>query len=187
MGRLTWRGRAAGSSEGALREAGWAATRSQSQKSQNRSVAHPPPIWWGLGHPAESGLLRMAPCGCPDGERARAAPGILEASAQLSARSAGERGLVADRAGGVGSLPLSRCATAPPRGEHLDRTARALRVAATYAEWAAATSLSQKSRFGGMPGPRPDRRHPGDGAILGLLRQAPRAAPTRRGGAAAVD
>ena len=35
--------------------------------------------------------------------------------------------LAAGRAGGVGSLPLSRCATAPPRGEQLDRTARALR------------------------------------------------------------
>ena len=44
---------------------------SLSHKSRNRSVAHPPPIWWGLGHPAECGLLRLAPCGCPLLDRRR--------------------------------------------------------------------------------------------------------------------
>ena len=39
-------------------------------------------------------------------------------------------------------------------------------------------SQSQKSGFGGMPEPPPDRGRVGDGAILGLMRQAPRAAPT---------
>ena len=36
----------------------------------------------------------------------------------------GDRGRAAGQVGAVGSLPLSRCATAPPRGERLDRVVR---------------------------------------------------------------
>ena len=40
-------------------------------------------------------------------------------------------------------------------------------------------SQSQKSGFGGMPEPPPDRGRVGDGAILGLMRQAPCGCPFR--------
>ena len=69
------------------------------------------------------------PAASPPAERGERGNGDY---AQVSRGGAAEGrggGLAADQAGGVGSLPLGRCATAPPRGEQLDRTARALRAA----------------------------------------------------------
>ena len=43
---------------------------------------------------------------------------------RVGAAAGGGGGRAAAQAGGAGSLPLSRCATAPPRGERLDRAAR---------------------------------------------------------------
>ena len=43
---------------------------------------------------------------------------------RVGAAEGGGGGRAAAQAGGAGSLPLSRCATAPPRGERLDRVVR---------------------------------------------------------------
>ena len=43
---------------------------------------------------------------------------------RVGAAAGGGGGRAAAQVGAVGSLPLSRCATAPPRGERLDRAAR---------------------------------------------------------------
>ena len=54
--------------------------------------------------------------------------GLLKGIWWIGLLEGGGGGLAAELAGGGGSLPLSRCATAPPRGEQLDRTVCALRV-----------------------------------------------------------
>ena len=68
-----------------------------------------------------------------------------------------------------------RNADRPGRSTHLDRPL----TNQPRPSRGSPRSQSQKSRFGGIPGPRPDRRPLGDGAILGLLRQAPRGCPSR--------
>ena len=86
------------------------------------------------------GSLPLSRCATapPRGERldraARGATPGWQTSARGSARcvrrwlprvgAAAGGGRAAAQVGGAGSLPLSRCATAPPRGERLDRAAR---------------------------------------------------------------
>ena len=125
-------------------------------------LVRPPRSHYDRAHRRVSGR----PSGSPIAQslRPRASPGVGAAigfahrAVMTTARIAGCRG---------------RHWVRPPR----DRYDHVRRIAADLPCRGNPWSQSQKSRFGGMPGPRPDRRRPGDGAILGLLRQAPCGCP----------
>ena len=71
--------------------------------------------WIGLFGGATPGWQALAP---------RSARSVRRWLPRVGAAGGGGGGRAAAQVGAVGSLPLSRCATAPPRGERLDRAVR---------------------------------------------------------------